>query len=203
MSAFQKIAQNVLTKAPAGPETTFGELWKDHRCVIIFFRRFGWVYCRLGAREVSAIKPILDQHDTKLIGVGLEKLGVEDFIAGNFFNGDLYVDEGKKSYSALGFKVSSYLSLFPAILGSVARKMQARAKALGLPSNMEGDGFQKGGALIVEKGGAKQLYFWEQQGLQDHASNSEILKALGIEVQGEVPTAESAAAEATRTDSKE
>merc|ERR1712142_451654 len=41
MSAFQKIAQNVLTKAPAGPETTFGELWKDHRCVIIFFRRFG------------------------------------------------------------------------------------------------------------------------------------------------------------------
>jgi len=41
MSAFQKIAQNALIKAPAGPETTFGELWKDHRCVIIFFRRFG------------------------------------------------------------------------------------------------------------------------------------------------------------------
>jgi len=38
---FQKIAQNVLLKAPAGPETTFGELWKDHRCVIVFFRRFG------------------------------------------------------------------------------------------------------------------------------------------------------------------
>jgi len=38
---FQKIAQNILLKAPAGPETTFGELWKDHRCVIIFFRRFG------------------------------------------------------------------------------------------------------------------------------------------------------------------
>jgi len=41
MSAFQKIAQNVLLKAPAGPETTFAELWKDHRCVIVFFRRFG------------------------------------------------------------------------------------------------------------------------------------------------------------------
>jgi len=41
MSAFQKIAQNVLLKAPAGPETTFSELWKDHRCVIVFFRRFG------------------------------------------------------------------------------------------------------------------------------------------------------------------
>jgi len=41
MSAFTKIAQNVLLKAPAGPETTFGELWKDHLCVIVFFRRFG------------------------------------------------------------------------------------------------------------------------------------------------------------------
>ena len=51
------------------------------------------MYCRLGAREISAIKPILDQHDTKLIGVGLEKLGVEDFIAGNFFNGGTYLKE--------------------------------------------------------------------------------------------------------------
>jgi len=154
------------------------------------------VYCRLGAREVSALKPILDQHDTKLIGVGLEKFGVEDFIAGNFFNGDLYVDEGKKSYTALGFKVSGYLGLLPALLGSAARKMQARAKALALPSNLEGDGMQKGGAMIVEKGGAKQLYFWEQKELQEHASNSEILKALGIAIEGQVPSAESAAAEA-------
>ena len=89
------------------------------------------------------------------------------------------------------------MSLIPAILGSVARSMQSRAKALGLPSNMVGDGFQKGGALIVEKGGAKQLYFWEQPGLQDHASNAEILKALGITIEGEVPSAESAAAAAS------
>lgn len=154
------------------------------------------MYCRLGAREISALKPILDQHDTKLIGVGLEKLGVEEFMEGNFFNGDLYVDVGKKSYQALGFKTTGYMSLIPAILGSVARSMQSRAKALGLPSNMVGDGFQKGGALIVEKGGAKQLYFWEQPGLQDHASNAEILKALGITIEGEVPSAESAAAAA-------
>ena len=44
-----------------------------------------------------------------MIGVGLEKLGVEDFIAGKFFNGDLFIDEGKKSYQALGFKSSGFL----------------------------------------------------------------------------------------------
>ena len=63
------------------------------------------VFLFVGAREISAIKPILDQHDTRLVGVGLEKLGVEDFMAGNFFNGDLFVDVGKKSYQDLGFKV--------------------------------------------------------------------------------------------------
>jgi len=41
MSVYQKIAQNVLLKAPAGPETTFSEVWKERRSVIVFFRRFG------------------------------------------------------------------------------------------------------------------------------------------------------------------
>lgn len=36
-----KIAQNALLKAPNGPETTFGEVWKERRTVIVFFRRFG------------------------------------------------------------------------------------------------------------------------------------------------------------------
>jgi len=36
-----KIAQNALLKAPSGPETTFGEVWKERRTVIVFFRRFG------------------------------------------------------------------------------------------------------------------------------------------------------------------
>jgi len=149
------------------------------------------MYCRLGAREISAIKPILDQHDTRLVGVGLEKLGVEDFMAGNFFNGDLFVDVGKKSYQDLGFKTSGFLSLIPAIIGRIARAGQARAKALGIANNMEGDGFQKGGVLIVEKGGASQLFFWEQSELAEHASNADILKALGITVDGPIPTAES------------
>lgn len=149
------------------------------------------MYCRLGAREISAIKPLLDQHDTRLVGVGLEKFGVEEFIEGNFFNGDLFVDEGKKSYQDLGFKSTGWLGLIPAILGRIARAAQSRIKGLGIEGNLQGDGFQKGGVLVVEKGGADQLYFWEQNDLAEHASNSEILAALAIKVDGPVPTAES------------
>ncbi len=45
------------------------------------------MYCRLAAREVSAIKPILDSNNVKLVGVGLEDLGVEEFLEGKFFDG--------------------------------------------------------------------------------------------------------------------
>ena len=46
-------------------------------------------------------------------------------------------------------------SLIPAILGRIARAAQNQAKALGISGNMEGDGFQKGGVLIVDKAGKK------------------------------------------------
>jgi len=41
MNLAAKIASNVIKKAPSGPETTFGEVWKNQSCVIVFFRRFG------------------------------------------------------------------------------------------------------------------------------------------------------------------
>ena len=39
-----------------------------------------------------------------------------------------------------------------------------------------GDGFQNGGALIVEKGGTATLLTYVQQGAPDHVSNEEVLK---------------------------
>jgi len=150
------------------------------------------MYCRLAAREVSAIKPILDSNNVKLVGVGLEDLGVEEFLEGKFFDGELFIDTDKKSYNALGFKRFGFLGLFPAVLSSLARAAQGRAKGLKLGGNMAGDGYQNGGALVVEKGG-KTLYHYVQEEAPDHASNAEILKALGIPVPDPVPTAETAA----------
>jgi len=41
MSIASKIAGNIIKRAPSGPETTFGEIWKEQSCVVVFFRRFG------------------------------------------------------------------------------------------------------------------------------------------------------------------
>ena len=111
-------------------------------------------------------------------------------MAGNFFTGDLYIDMEKKSYQDLGFNRFGFLGLFSAVLSSAARAAQSRAKALGLGGDMKGDGYQNGGALVVEKGGVGQpLLIYVQKEAPDHVSNADILKALGIQV-NEVPTAE-------------
>ena len=47
---------------------------------------------------------------------------------------------------------------------------------------MKGDGFQNGGALIVDKNG-KQLYEYIQEDAADHISAEEIFKALNIKPQ--------------------
>jgi len=144
----------------------------------------------LAGREVSAIKPILDSNNVKLIGVGLEELGVQEFIDGKFFDGELYIDKDKKSYNDLGFKRFGFLGLFPAVLSSAARAAQSRMKALGLGGNLAGDGYQNGGAIVVKGGTGETLFHYVQEGAPDHASNADLLKALGITVAGPIPTAE-------------
>jgi hypothetical protein len=47
---------------------------------------------------------------------------------------------------------------------------------------LKGDGYQKGGTIIITKGGEKVLLDYRQENAADHVSNEEILKALGISV---------------------
>ena len=51
-----------------------------------------------------------------LIGVGLEEFGVEEFVAGKFFDGELFLDTQKKSYEAMGFKRFGFLAAIPELL---------------------------------------------------------------------------------------
>ena len=157
--------------------------------MIVFFRRWGCPFCRLAAREISAIQPLLAEHNVKLIGVGVEQFGVNEFVlCGNYFQGEVYVDEEKKTYAALGFKTMSFLQLFPAVLSYEAREAYARAQELGVGGNFAGDYWQNGGCLVVEKGGGnKPLLHFIQQGASDRVENARVLKALGIE--GEAPRA--------------
>jgi len=56
------------------------------------------MFCRLASVELSKIGPQLQQQNVRLIGVGLEELGVEEFVEKKFWAGELYIDEKQKSF---------------------------------------------------------------------------------------------------------
>jgi len=117
----------------------------------------------------------------RLVGIGLEELGVEEFVAGNFFDGELFLDSQKKSYEAMGFKRFGYLASIPELLKKLTRDASGRAEARGISGNLAGDGMQTGGTIVVSKGGDEVLYLFKQTSFADHAPNEDILKALGIQ----------------------
>ncbi|XP_023326168.1 prostamide/prostaglandin F synthase [Eurytemora carolleeae] len=149
-----KIADNVVRDAITESEITFKKLWTDQTCVIIFLRR--------------------------LIAVGLEPQGLEEFVLGEFFSGELFVDVDKKAFSNLGFKRLTFLQLFPAIFSKKTREANAKAKSLNLGGDMKGDGYQNGGCMVVGAGGNPLMFSFRQEEPSDHPENQQILEALGI-----------------------
>ncbi|XP_077301985.1 prostamide/prostaglandin F synthase-like [Arctopsyche grandis] len=172
-------AYHLKSMATAQP-ATLGNLCKDNACVVIFFRRWGCVFCRMWAKEVSEISKTLTQNNVKLIGIGAEDIGAEEFKEGKFFDGDLYLSD-KDAYKNLGFKRFSYINVAMSMIWTQTRNAISKSKTMNVSGDLKGDGLQNGGALIVGKDG-KILKHFIQDGPADHISNEDILKILNIEV---------------------
>jgi len=154
------------------------------------------MFCRLAAQELSILAPRLSQENVRLVGVGLEPLGVEEFVEKKFWAGELYIDEDKKTFKDLKFNRFSIFSLPGLLLSRVARAAMALGKQRGVGGDMRGDGYQNGGLLVVEKGG-KVLYSFIQENPADHAQNEDVLKALNLSPEPSSPPSADAPASLT------
>ena len=47
---------------------------------------------------------MLEEENIKLVGIGHELLGIEEFIRKNYFSGRIYIDSTKECYKYLGYK---------------------------------------------------------------------------------------------------
>ncbi|XP_059470150.1 prostamide/prostaglandin F synthase-like [Neocloeon triangulifer] len=177
----KNVASNLIKNVASGESVAMSTLWETQPTVVVFFRRWGCLFCRLWAHDLKQIAPILKENNVRLVGVGPEDIGVEDFVAGKFFDGELYIDTEKKSYNGLGFKRFNWFSVMASLITKTARDAMGRGKANNLGGDMRGDALQNGGALVVGTGG-KLLYSFRQEGPADQVPNSTILGALGIKV---------------------
>jgi len=137
--------------------------------------------CRLGAKELSSLRAQLDAHNVRLVGVGLEEFGVEEFVEGKFWDGELYIDLKKQTYADIGYKRYSMWTVLASVFSKKAREALAKSKAQGITGNMKGDGLGTGGTLIVAEGGKSVLLDFKQSSPGDHVQLVDVLKALGID----------------------
>ncbi|XP_012316387.2 prostamide/prostaglandin F synthase isoform X1 [Aotus nancymaae] len=174
-----RVGACVLKHAVTGEAVELRSLWRERACVLAGLRRFGCAVCRWIARDLSSLAGLLEQHGLRLAGVGPEALGLQEFLDGGYFAGELYLDESKQLYKELGFK-----RILPAALekpvSDPGSAHSRQAKATGIQGNLSGDLLQSGGLLVVSKGGDKVLLHFVQKSPGDHVPREHILQILGI-----------------------
>lgn len=132
--------------------------------------------CRAAALQIGSLKPILDKHNIRLVGIGLGYNSLDGFLESRVWEGlELYVDDGKKMYKALGLGEGN----IKMVLDKNVRDAKAKADKLNVGGNYSGDGMQLGGTYVFQDD--KILYEYQQQKYGDHPTRENLLKALGLE----------------------
>ncbi|KAH7431791.1 hypothetical protein KP509_08G066700 [Ceratopteris richardii] len=153
-----------------------GSFWQDQTVVIHILRRFGCKLCRYNALELQKIVPTLEDHNVRIIAIGIEKLGLKEFQDGGFWNGELYIDNGKKIHNALSIKSVGILNSFKMLYDI----RDALKKANDVSGNLKGDGRQLGATFVIAKGGTMLMDF-RQKDFADQPSLESILEACGVD----------------------
>jgi prostamide/prostaglandin F2alpha synthase len=201
MEIAQRLQNVVVTGATAdGQSLRLGDLWRPDApgpVLICMFRRWGCGLCRMSAVQVSSLKPYLDPLNVQLIGLGVERVGVEEFIEGNFFAGQLYLDENRQSYAALSCGKTSWKNLWGLLSDEISR-LAPLMKRRGFANNFQGDKNQLGGTFLLAPGGAL-LYGHYQTSTSFEPDLKGLTKALGIELPANFDPYEVTAPNATAT----
>nr|XP_032524591.1 prostamide/prostaglandin F synthase-like isoform X4 [Danaus plexippus plexippus] len=174
-----KISSQKVKAIPGGETVEMQSFWKDQNVAIIFFRRWGCMFCRLWAKELGEIYPILKKNNIRLVGIGIEEAGSKEFVDGKYFNGDLFYAEDKSIYQTLEFKRFNLVSIITSLFWKQSREAIVKGKSLGLHSDLIGDGLQNGGGLFICGGNVERHYV--QLAPADRLNNMEIAKLFDLE----------------------
>ncbi|CAN0377331.1 unnamed protein product [Laminaria digitata] len=141
------VTDTTAATATTGESFPAGDLWKDQPVIVFVVRRPGCALCREHAVDLSEKQSDFAAKGVKLVGVVHEKLGVEEF--SDFFkNGEIYFDEEKAFFNALGMRWEGLSSMLkPSVINNVKRVRNREVKG-----NLTGEGRLLGGLLVVGAG---------------------------------------------------
>ncbi|CAH2061823.1 unnamed protein product, partial [Iphiclides podalirius] len=173
------IGTHKIRSIPGGEVMELKSIWQEQDAVVIFFRRWGCMLCRLWAKELSEIAPVLRKHNIRLVGVGVEGAGSKEFLESKFFDGELYHVEDISTYQKLGFKRFNVVSIITSLFWKQSREAIAKGKGMGLGGDLKGDWTQTGGVVLAKGGDVTRPFV--QTGPGDHMPNLDILKHFNLE----------------------
>jgi len=110
----------------------------------------------------------------RLIGVVHERLGVDEFRE-KYFKGELYLDEEKNLFKAIGNRWMGYIS---GLMSSAFYANLKRVQSKGIAGNIVGEGRQLGGLLVVGPGEQGVLLQYAEKVWGDHCALEVVADAV-------------------------
>lgn len=117
----------------------------------------------------------------RMVAVGLERLGLDEFLEGKYWSGDLYIDESHSTYKNLALKrfglADGYGMLDKSLYSAVGQ-----AEGVGFKGNLKGDGFQLGATFVILKSqeGHEIVFEHRQTSYADHPKSVDIVTGMKL-----------------------
>ncbi|KAJ9074269.1 hypothetical protein DSO57_1007961 [Entomophthora muscae] len=171
--------QGITIQALTGETVVITDLWKEHTVILKVLRRFGCPLCRYESRLLSNLKPEFDRLNVRLVGIGFEEVGLQEFLDGKYWEWELFLDTERTVHRALGLTKMSIIAGLADLLTAASRAAVSAANKLGISGDFNGDGFQLGGTYVIGAGSAGLLYEYKQTGAAEYPSMKSIFSAAG------------------------
>ncbi|CAG7729494.1 unnamed protein product [Allacma fusca] len=140
----------------------------------------------ISAKSFWQDSPAVLARGVRLIGIGFEEVGWEEFLEQGFFSGELYLDTERVAYKALGMVNMGPVALWTVLC--MPRFWNLMLQEDNVPYNQEGDAYQNGGCAVISEGGKQVLLLYKDHKPFCTYHTTNIAKVFGIEYPGEDET---------------
>lgn len=168
-----------------GTQMKFSELWHNlgskQYIYVIFFRRFGCIFCKASAMEISKTGKNIEKRYPgliKVVGIGVDTFNYEEWKRGDYFAFPMFVNRNMTIYKSMKMKSPGLLNCYGACYKKLLNNWWAILKNPRMKSVTTqlagGNFFQLGGSFLLDKQGAILFHYFDSF-YGDHPSEEQLM----------------------------